>query len=94
MLEKIIEKKITEYAKKCGILSYKLNSISCRGLPDRMFLLPKGKIHFIELKRKGKKPTELQNLKIQELLDRGFLVEVVDDVDYGLKVVDKWMQTN
>lgn len=92
MLEKTIEKKIIDYARKCGILSYKLNSVSCRGLPDRMFLLPEGKVHFIEFKRKGKKPTDLQSLKIKELLDLGFLVEIIDDLNQGLKVVEKWAQ--
>lgn len=87
-MEKVIEKKVSDYAKKNGVLSYKINSISCRGLPDRMFLNNNGDIYFVEFKQKGKKPTDLQSLKIKELKNRGFKVSVVDNIEDGFKVID------
>ena len=90
MMEKVIEKKVSEYAKKNGVISYKINSVSCRGLPDRMFLNNDGGIYFIEFKQKGKRPTELQSLKIKELQERGFKVSVIDNIEDGLNVIDEF----
>jgi len=90
MMEKFIERTVSDYAKKNGVVSYKINSISCRGLPDRMFLNNRGCIYFIEFKRKGKKPTELQSLKIKELQERGFKVSVIDSIEDGFKVIDEF----
>jgi hypothetical protein len=90
VLEKNIEKKIVDYAKKYDIISYKLNSETSKGLPDRMFITRTGVIFFVEFKRKGKTPNELQQFIINKLIKRKCLVSVIDDVDSGIELIDAY----
>ena len=60
MRESEIEKKVSNYAKTQGWLSYKFVSPSNRGVPDRIYLKA-GKCIFIEFKAPKKKPTKLQD---------------------------------
>lgn len=78
MLERQIEKFLTDNVKKIGGLSVKLNSSSFSGLPDRMILMQKGRVYFVELKAPGKKPRPLQTLVHKTLNDLGFKVYVID----------------
>lgn len=78
MLEKQIEKFLTGKVKNMGGLSIKLNSASFSGLPDRMILMPVGRIYFVELKAPGKKPRPLQIVVHKMLNDLGFKVYVID----------------
>ncbi len=91
MLEKQIEKKVTEYAKTKGYLSFKFNSMSCRAVPDRLFINSKGLILLIEFKRLNAKPTEKQVLMINKLLAQKVLVFVVDSVESGKDIIDKYI---
>lgn len=56
MQEANVEKYLIRYVKDKGGLCLKFISASMRGLPDRIVILPQGKIFFVELKAKGKKP--------------------------------------
>lgn len=59
-------------------LCMKMNSITMNGLPDRLVLLPEGKMFFAELKAPGKKPRPEQ-VRVHESLRRlGFDVRVID----------------
>jgi len=87
-LEKDIEKKIGDYAKKHGCLYWKLVSPATRGVPDRMICTNRGVVGFLEVKRRGGKPTDLQLLKMKELSDRGHQVTWCDSVEAGCKFVD------
>ena len=79
MREKNIEEKLVKAVKAAGGLALKFVSPSFAGVPDRLLLLPGGKIAFAEVKRQGEKPRPLQ-LRRQETLRRlGFMVFVVDD---------------
>ncbi len=42
------------------------------GIPDRIILLPKGKIEIIETKRPGREPRTIQKKKIRQFKDLGF----------------------
>lgn len=88
MRESQIEKKVTEYAKSQGWLSFKWSSPSQRGVPDRMFFKD-FKIKMIEFKTKGKKPTRLQEKVHSNLYEQGFFVDVVDSIEAGKKVFDE-----
>lgn len=88
--EKYIEAKVAKYAKEKGFLAYKFTSPSNRSVPDRIFISPKGRVSFIEFKRKGKSPTELQAKTISEIREKGVDVLVVDTVEEGKKVIDEW----
>lgn len=76
--EKVLEKKLSEAIKKAGGLSIKLISIHFIGLPDRLCLLPKGRLFFIEMKTTGKKPSKIQNIVHAKLDALGFPVLVID----------------
>lgn len=78
MQEENIEKCLKKYVKIKGGLCLKLISVSMRGLPDRIVLLPKGKLFFAELKAPKQKPRPEQ-LRVHEKLRRlGFDVFVID----------------
>lgn len=81
MLEKKIETKLREEVKKQGGKAYKFVSPGNAGVPDRLVVLPDGKIAFVEIKRKGTKPRPLQVNRIKELEKLGCLVAVIDCVE-------------
>lgn len=56
MREKEIEKKLTLAVKQAGGICPKLVSPGFDGMPDRMVLLPNGRIGFVEVKALGEKP--------------------------------------
>jgi len=78
MLEKEIEKYLREQVKKLGGVAYKFVSPGNVGVPDRLVLLPNGKIIFIELKQLGKKPSKNQEMQIKRIRNLGFKVLVLD----------------
>ena len=86
MTEKQIEQKLCSEVKALGGMAIKLNSLSMSGLPDRLVLLPKGKVMFVELKSPGKKPNPKQVKVHSKLKDLGFDVYVVDGCD-GIREV-------
>ena len=89
MLEKDIEKKIGDFAKKQGGLYYKFTSPARRAVPDRMIITPQGVIGFLEIKAKGKKPTPLQQLEIKRLQEQGCTADWCDSVESGRLFVTK-----
>ncbi|MGN7268901.1 VRR-NUC domain-containing protein [Bacillus licheniformis] len=80
MLEKYIEKKLVAEVKKMEGIAAKFVSPGLNGMPDRIVLLPHGKMAFIELKAPGKKPRPLQIRRIRQLQKLGFTCYVIDDV--------------
>lgn len=91
-LEKEIEKKIGEYAKKLGCLYWKLTSPANPSVPDRVIIAPGGRVGWLELKRKGQKPTPKQHAKMAELEGKGATVGWVDNVEDGKRFVDKLLK--
>lgn len=87
MLEKQIEKNITNYINKLGGLSLKLNSI--RGIPDRLILLPSGIIFFIEFKAPKQKPKPLQLIVHNRINKLGFNVLIIDDIEKGKQLINE-----
>lgn len=79
MNEKLIEKKLREKVKSLGGLALKFPSPYHRGIPDRIVLMPEGKISFVEIKTTGKKPFGLQRKAIEMLRGLGFKAVVIDD---------------
>ena len=77
--EKTIEKKLVQAVKAMGGIAPKFTSPGFDGMPDRLVLLPKGKIAFVEVKRHGEKPRPLQEARHGLLRGLGFAVYVLDD---------------
>ena len=92
MLEKQIEAKVCDYAKERGLLVYKFTSPARAAVPDRMFVLPNGKIFFCEFKCGGQKPTQAQEREHHRLRQHKVVVYVIDDVVAGLRMVDDMIE--
>jgi hypothetical protein len=88
MLEKQIEAKVCEYAKERGLLVYKFTSPARAAVPDRLFILPNGKMFFVEFKREGEKPTPAQEREHHRLRQHKVNVWVIDNVIDGKEMVD------
>ena len=79
MREKEIEKKLTQAVKSMGGICPKFVSPGFDGMPDRIVLLPKGHMAFVEVKAPGEKPRPLQMARYRLLQRLGFRVYVLDD---------------
>lgn len=79
MREKTIEQKFREAVKAAGGLAVKFASPGFDGVPDRLALLPDGKMAFVEVKAPGEKPRPLQLVRHRQLRQLGFKVYVLDD---------------
>lgn len=79
MREKTIEQKFVMEVKRVGGLALKFTSPGFDGVPDRMALLPGGKMAFVEVKAPGEKPRPLQLARHRLLRRLGFKVYVLDD---------------
>ena len=77
--EKLLERKLKARVEALGGLCLKFLS-TINGYPDRICLLPAGVVLWVELKSTGKKPTQLQLQRHEELRSRGYRVYVVDDL--------------
>ena len=78
MREKIIEQHLVKAVKNSGGIAPKLVSPGFAGMPDRLVLLPGGKIGFVEVKAPGKEPRPLQVARHGLLRRLGFKVYILD----------------
>ena len=69
--EKSIEGYLRRQVEHMGGQAYKFSSPGNAGVPDRLVVLPGGRIAFVELKAPGRKPTPLQQNKMRELKHLG-----------------------
>lgn len=88
MKEKQIEKKLAMEVKKRGGVAFKFASPNFDGMPDRIVLMPDGKMAFVELKAPGCKLRPLQLRRKAQLEALGFRVFVVDNADQIGGVLD------
>jgi len=90
MKESEIESRCMLYANTKGVTQYKFVSPNTRGVPDRV-LFYKGQTLFVEFKKRGEVPTRQQELQIRKLRAAGMVVEVVDNIIDGEKVIDSFV---
>jgi hypothetical protein len=81
MREKTIEQKLIAAVKGKGGICPKFTSPGTDGMPDRIIILPGGKISFVEVKRPGEKPRPLQVARHKMLRRLGIKVFVLDDAE-------------
>ncbi|RGQ43394.1 VRR-NUC domain-containing protein [[Clostridium] leptum] len=81
MRERAIEEKLVQAVRTEGGLAPKFTSPGFDGVPDRLVLLPGGKIAFIELKVPGKTLRPLQVRRKRQLETLGFSVYCIDGVE-------------
>lgn len=78
MREKQIEQKLVKAVRAAGGICPKLVSPGFDGMPDRMILMPHGRITFVEVKAPGKEPRPLQHMRLEQLRMLGFRAYVLD----------------
>lgn len=93
MREKFIEKKLVMEVKKRDGICPKFTSPGFDGMPDRLVLLPDGKIAFVEVKAPNKKPRPLQLARHRLLRELGFQVFVIDGEDQIGGILDEIQST-
>jgi len=81
MKENKIEVFLKAEVEKLGGLCIKFLATYFTGIPDRLVLLPGGRMYFVELKAPGKKPARRQPYVITLLQKLGFNVLVIDTID-------------
>lgn len=89
MKEKYIEQQLAKEIKRCGGICPKFVSPGFDGMPDRLVLLPFGKVAFVEVKAPNKKPRPLQEARHRLLKRLGFNVYVLDDAEQIGGIIDE-----
>lgn len=89
MREKTIEQKLTAAVKKHGGICPKFTSPGFDGMPDRIVLMPNGKMAFVEVKALGEKPRPLQLARHGMLRKLGYQVYVLDDAEQIETIIQK-----
>lgn len=89
MREKVIERHLAVAVKKLGGMAVKFVSPGLAGVPDRIILLPDGKMAFVELKAPGRRLRALQEKRKKQLEALRFSVYVIDRLEQIGGVLDE-----
>ncbi len=88
-IESDIEKYLAKLVKDAGGVYLKIPAVYMSGIPDRLVLLPEGKMSFVELKRPiGGKRAQLQKYWNKRLSNLGYpacYVQTKDEADMLIK---------
>lgn len=79
MREREIEQKLIDAVKTQGGVCWKFVSPGTAGVPDRIILMPMGRIAFVEVKAPGERPRKLQLARHRLLRRLGFKTFVLDN---------------
>ena len=79
--ERIIEQKLVRAVKERGGICPKLTSPGFDGMPDRIVLLPRSRMAFVEVKAPGEKPRPLQKARHRLLRGLGYRVYTLDSTE-------------
>lgn len=93
MREKEIEKKLVLEVKKRGGICPKWVSPGFAGVPDRIVMLPDGKIGLVEVKAPSEEPRPLQFSRHRLLRRLGFKVFVLDGIEQVGGILDEIQST-
>ena len=89
MREKTLEQKFKAAVNAAGGLAVKFTSPGFDGVPDRLALLPDGKMAFVEVKAPGENPRPLQEARHRLFRRLGFKVYVLDDEGQIEKIISE-----
>ena len=88
MLEKEIEKYVRCQVKKLGGLCLKFVSPGNAGVPDRIVMLPGGRVWFVEFKQPGGRVKPLQAWWQNRLRRLGFSAQVVSSMGAAAEFIE------
>ena len=89
MLERDLEKKCCRRVKQAGGECIKL--LTPNGIPDRMILLPHGRIFFVEFKTTSGRSSRLQEWWQRRLIKLGFVSIITSDENYFEEILREHM---
>ena len=89
MSEKAIEQYLVKQVRKAGGICLKYSNPGETGYPDRICLLPEGKVIFVELKSTGEKPRKIQLVRMNELKGIGFEVHICDSREFVDTIIEE-----
>jgi hypothetical protein len=89
--ESDIERKLKAWTDTHGLLNLKFVSPAHRGMPDRLILNGQGRIMFIELKAKGKKPSPLQEVQMHRLRAMNVKTEWADNLADAISMIEEYL---
>ena len=79
--ERTVEQALVRGVARLGGIAYKFASPSRRGVPDRLIVLPGGRVMFVEVKAPGGRLSKLQEFEIARLRSLGASVVVIWSVN-------------
>ena len=89
MREREIEQKLIDAVKAQGGVCWKFVSPGTAGIPDRIILMPMGRIAFVEVKAPGESPRKLQLARHRLLRRLGFKTFVLDNPEQIGGILDE-----
>ena len=89
MRERDVERRLVRMVLDLGGFAPKLSCPGMDGMPDRLILLPGGRVAFAEIKAPGKRPRPLQLRRKRQLEALGFPVYAIDHPDQIGGVLDE-----
>lgn len=87
MLEKDIEQWLNKKVESLGGLSFKFVSPNNPGVPDRIYILPKGKVFFVELKTEIGRMSNIQKWQRERLRKMGCRFYLVKGMEQAREFV-------
>ncbi|BEG98123.1 VRR-NUC domain-containing protein [Bacteroides sedimenti] len=91
-LEKRLEQRLRIAVKRRGGIALKFYCLSYTGMPDRIILMPGGKVYFVELKSEYKKPSPRQAFVHEQLRQLGFDVSYMNTEEQLTSFLDRIIQ--
>ena len=91
LLEKDIERYFKTQLEKRGAIVWKFVSPGQAGVPDRVVLLPDGRVIFAEMKAPGEKPRKLQRAVFARMERAGHPVWIIDSREAVHKFMEEVM---
>lgn len=89
MTEKELEQKLVRAVKVKGGIAYKFTSPAHRSVPDRIVVMPKGRVIFIEVKAPGKgRLTKLQARERDKLVSLGAEYHLLNDPEQVERILE------
>lgn len=90
-IETFLKKRVEHYGGRC----LKLPAVFEEGIPDRLVILPQGRIVFVELKRpKGGRLSEMQKYQIGKLRDLGCRVYIIKNYEEVNQMIEEVLNDN
>ncbi len=89
MTESQIEARLGQMVRRRGGLYYKFVSPGSPGVPDRLVILPGGRVIFLELKTQVGSLQKLQRYRIAEMRGKGAEVRVVKGLAEAMAFVEE-----